>query len=443
MNNVNYTGTKNEAGESGRYPLSTETLDFIQEQISLLESLAGIGGGNYILREPTDSVPGAVVIKESFRTAEGKQYTKPALYPLYGKREASTQYICVISQFVDVEADGVKYKNARKINRAEYRSVGAGVVYPLDRFLNLTGENFPTNESLATSLKNAPEVTMNYLREYLAQKLESRELTGVTIAQMNGMLTPGVYSCTRSVAVFHGVTDYTLVVTKQGASHYRQELIQEDNMRWVRTYSSGRWGTWNQQTETAAHLDVKIVGTTLYIRHGALPDDCSIVMVRKKRRGSMRHTGGPKSNAKHRGKPNFRLAKKQYVHFKGICFTKGTPGKWYVPKCESVANHAEFGNLVGKEFMTLCESFFYKGPADFDRVQGSRKRMVLKGTTSKVKKPAHTAYVSVGIQIARLRPTGGKDGGGEIVHLRWRLFQTKYKVGSNYRWKWDTALSME
>lgn len=37
MNTANYL-------KNGKYPLSTETLSFIQEQIKLLEALAGLGG---------------------------------------------------------------------------------------------------------------------------------------------------------------------------------------------------------------------------------------------------------------------------------------------------------------------------------------------------------------------------------------------------------------
>ena len=43
MNTANYL-------KNGKYPLSTETLSFIQDQIKLLEALAGLGGKNYIIQ---------------------------------------------------------------------------------------------------------------------------------------------------------------------------------------------------------------------------------------------------------------------------------------------------------------------------------------------------------------------------------------------------------
>ena len=46
MKTASYTDTRTATGGVGKYPLSTETLDFIQDQIKLLELLAGVGGVN-------------------------------------------------------------------------------------------------------------------------------------------------------------------------------------------------------------------------------------------------------------------------------------------------------------------------------------------------------------------------------------------------------------
>ena len=40
----------------------------------------------------------------------------------------------------------------------------------------------------------------------------------------------------------------------------------------------------------------------------------------------------------------------------------------------------------------------------------------------------HKAYAPIGVQIARLKPTGGKDSGGEIVRMKYRISQYKSKV---------------
>ena len=89
-------------------------------------------------------------------------------------------------------------------------------------------------------------------------------------------------------------------MTEQGSHNVRQELIQGSNVRYVRTGNSSTWGVWEHQTETAMHLDVKIVGTTVYVRHGVLGDDCDLVLLRKKKRSAWRATGGQRHTAKTR-----------------------------------------------------------------------------------------------------------------------------------------------
>lgn len=44
MQKGNYTNTATASGGQGKYPLSTQTLDFIQQQITLLQQLGFIGG---------------------------------------------------------------------------------------------------------------------------------------------------------------------------------------------------------------------------------------------------------------------------------------------------------------------------------------------------------------------------------------------------------------
>lgn len=171
-----------------------------------------------------------------------------------------------------------------------------------------------------------------------------------------------------------GATDYTLIVTEQGSKNVRQELIQGSNSRYVRTGDRSTWGAWEHQTETAMHLDVKIVGTTVYVRHGAIGEDCSLVLLRKKKRSAWRATGGLKAYSQNKGIRKKRAPKTQYVHFKGIRLSKGTPGKWYVPKCIGVADEAADRELVGKELPGLCASLFYVSGDGVFRIQGVRKK---------------------------------------------------------------------
>ena len=62
MKTASYISTQTASGGAGQYPLSTQTLDFIQSQILLLQNLSLIGGKRYILREPDGEKTGIVVI---------------------------------------------------------------------------------------------------------------------------------------------------------------------------------------------------------------------------------------------------------------------------------------------------------------------------------------------------------------------------------------------
>lgn len=439
MNKASYTATTTANGGVGKYPLSTETLDFIQEQIVLLETLCGIGGGSYILRAPDGTNEGVAVIigadhKPEVLTIQAR--------PIFS---SSVRYLTVTTRSEDVTADAEKYLEARTYRSAQFTSTKGAESYDINTFANVSGKSlsaFPTNAQLAAQVKNMPQTVLNSLKDVLAEKLTAKTVQGLTQKQLDGLKTACVMSCTASVSLF-GMTDYTVVVTQQGSTMVRQELIQGQNQRYVRTFSGAAWSAWAQQVETAMHLDVKIVGTTVWLRHGALGADCDIVLLRKKRRSSWRSTGGAKAYTKNRGKRKKRQPKRQYVHFKGIKLSKGEPGKWYVPKCVAVADSKTDGNLIGKEMPTLCASLFYQGANGFCRIQGSRKKMVLKNQANK-KGTQHRGYASIGIQIARLKPTGGKDSGGEIARMKYRISQRKSKNASGaVLYSWTRSFSVE
>lgn len=423
MKTASYTDTRTATGGVGKYPLSTETLDFIQDQIKLLELLAGVGGVNYILKAPNGTVGGVAVIENTDKQTE---VVEIAPRPVFG---TSVRYLTITTTSEDIKADAETYKEARTLRVAQFTTAKGAESYDINSFVNVNGrqlEAFPTNAVLAGQIKNMPQTVLTYLKDVLAEKLTAKTVQGLTQKQLDGLKTACVLSCTGSVSLF-GSADYTVVVTAQGSARVRQEIIQGDDCHYVRTWNGAAWGAWSQQLETAMHLDVKIVRSTVYLRHGALGADCDIVLLRKKKRSSYRRTGGAKSYTKNKGKRQKRQPKSQYVHFKGIRLSKGEPGKWYVPKCIGVADPKTDSNLIGKELPTLCASLFYVGTGGFYRIQGNRKKIVLK-TTKNTKGTCHKAYAPIGVQIARLKPTGGKDSGGEIVRMKYRISQYKSKV---------------
>ena len=439
MNKASYTGTVTATGGVGKYPLSTETLDFIQEQIVLLEALAGIGGSNYILRAPDGVNEGVAVIVNSDKQIEVVTIQARPVFT------ASVKYLTVTTTPHNIKADDETYLEARVLRSAQF-TTGKGVEsYDINKFANVESKtlaSFPTNAVLAAQIKNMPQTVLNSLKDVLAEKLTAKTVVGLSQKQLDGLKTACVLSCTKSVALF-GQSDYTVVITQQGGAMVRQEVIQGQDQHFVRTFNGASWGEWAQQLETAMHLDVKIVGNTVYLRHGALGADCDIVLLRKKRRSSWRSTGGAKAYTKNRGKRKKRQPKRQYVHFKGIKLSKGTPGKWYVPKCMAVADAKTDGNLIGKEMPTLCASLFYQGANGVCHIQGSRKQMVLKSQTNK-KGTQHRGYAPIGVQIARLKSTGGKDSGGEIVRMKYRISQRKStNAAGTVFYSWMRSFSVE
>lgn len=444
MKTASYTDTRTATGGVGKYPLSTETLDFIQDQIKLLELLAGVGGSNYILKAPDSTNAGVAVILNADKQAEVVEISPRPVF------SASVKYLTVKTTPEDIKADAETYKEARILRVAQFTTAKGAESYDINSFVNVNGrqlEAFPTNAVLAGQIKNMPATVLNYLKDILAEKLTAKTVQGLTQKQLDALKTPCVLSCTASVALFNGITDYTAVITTQGSRMVRQEIIQGDDCHYVRTWNGAAWGAWCQQTETAMHLDVKIVRSTVYLRHGALGADCDIVLLRKKKRSAYRRTGGAQSYTKNKGKRQKRQPKSQYVHFKGIRLSKGTPGKWYVPKCIGVADPKTDSSLIGKELPTLCASLFYVGHGGIYRMQGSRKKIVLKSTTNK-KGTCHKAYAPIGVQIARLKPKGGKDSGGEIVRLKYRvsqrpLYKGQHTASGIYGYAWERSFSLE
>ena len=401
--------------------------------------LAGVGGSNYILKAPDGTNAGVAVIVNADKQTEVVEIHP---LPVFG---TSVKYLTVTTTAEDIKADAETYKEARILRVAQFTTAKGAESYDINSFANVNGkqlEAFPTNAVLAAQIKNMPQTVLTYLKDVLAEKLTAKTVQGLTQTQLDGLKTPCVLSCTASVSLF-GFADYTVIVTAQGRTMVRQELIQGQDCHYVRTWNGATWGVWCQQTETAMHLDVKIVGTKVYLRHGTLGADCDIVLLRKKKRSAYRRTGGAQSYTKNKGKRQKRQPKSQYVHFKGVRLSKGTPGKWYVPKCIGVADPKTDSNLIGKELPTLCASLFYVGHGGFYRMQGSRKKIVLKSTTNS-KGTCHKAYAPIGVQIARLKATGGKDSGGEIVRMKYRVSQRRTKSASGViSYGWLRSFSLE
>ena len=403
MNKAQYTSTSVADGGNGMYPLSIQTLSFIQSQIELLQALAAIGGKRYILKEPANGSIGIVVI-------DG-EVLPLAASPTTGKG------IKVTEERQDIVADGTTYVEARIVRSAKY--VATYTPNTPDLYAASEFNNFATNQALFSTMQNLKLVADNLnARLYVATGIYSR-------AQLDVQLTNIRLHCKAGSAVINGAAEYTINVYRNGNT-CTQEQILPNMQRYKREYDFAKkaWGEFTAVTENL-HIEVKIKDrTTVYVRHGVIPEGVELVLLRKKRRSKHRRTGGSNTtNELYKGKKMKRQPKNQYVHFKGIVLSTGEPNKWYVPKCVAVADEKRDGSLIGKEMPTLCQSLIYYDKTSsvgesIYTVQHSRKKCSLRGEAENTQAEV---YAKIGLQFA-VSDTRRKSSGGEMVKMKYRLW---------------------
>ena len=406
MNKAQYTSTSVADGGNGMYPLSTQTLAFIQSQIEQLQSLSQIGGKRYVLKEPANGALGIVVI-------DGEVLPLAAT-PTSGKG------IKVVEERQDITADGTTYVEARILRSAKYVATyteNTPNLYPASDF-----RKFSTNEALQSIIDNLKITATN-----ISERLRVR--VGVfSRAQLDAAVENERLQCKRGSAVINGAAEYTIVVYRN-ADTLTQEQILPNMQRYKREYDfvKKQWGEFTAVTENL-HIEVKIKNrTTVYVRHGVIPEGVELVLLRKKRRSKKRRSGGSRTtNVNYKGKTMYRQAKNQYVHFKGIVLSTGTPNQWYVPKCVAVADEKTDKNLIGKELPTLCQSLIYQDDRGRMAVQYTSKKCSHRGqdegTTAEV-------YAKIGLQFA-VSDARRKSSGGEMVKMKYRLWWFSDKNGS-------------
>lgn len=422
MNRAQYLSTAPETGGNGRYPLSTQGLNFVQSQIELLQELSRIGGKRYILKQPVGNEVGYIVIDNE-------------LLPLSGS--TSGKGIKVYEERQDIQADGETYTAARIIRYAQYQSnytVNTPNLYDANGFKVL-----PTNPELDRRITE-----LEGLRALIAARLEIR--TGIfTAVQINNLFDNVRLQCRRGSVSLNGADTYTLNVYRTGSTagngtieSVTQEQILPDLRRFTRQYdpTTGTWSKWTFCTDNF-HLEVKVVnGTTVWVRHGEVPVGVELVLLRKKKRSRWR-----KAHAR-------RQSKNQYVHYKGVVLTLGRPNKWYVPKCKAVGNN-RFNELIGKELGVICKSLFKTQEAPFyyeGKIRGTSVKFtspdimaIYKSSSPRdaaaqkwVSEHVTDAYAKIGLQFAA---TGSsyKGAGGEMVKMKYRIWFNKDNTTNTYK----------
>lgn len=121
MNRANYTTATNSAGKSGQYPLSTETLSFIQDQILQLQELVGIIDG------PKSNRP--IIVKSPTTTETGSLLYRGEILEVATLTidiQAGKDYSVIIRETAsDIKVQGDVYKGARTIRVAHVMPLGS------------------------------------------------------------------------------------------------------------------------------------------------------------------------------------------------------------------------------------------------------------------------------------------------------------------------------
>lgn len=117
MDIANYKTAVNRAGQVGHYPLSTQTLDFIQEQIKLLQKLSGMAGYQYpwVVRSPDASHDGILLYNDELLPIE------PISISL---TEGTTYDLCLRERKQEVQTLEDTYRDARLYRTAYIAAKG-------------------------------------------------------------------------------------------------------------------------------------------------------------------------------------------------------------------------------------------------------------------------------------------------------------------------------
>lgn len=321
----------------------------------------------------------------------------------------------------NIVADGTTYREARIYRYAEYvptYTKNVPGLYPASGFSMIE-----TNDQLAKKLLDYTAVNSD-----LAKKLTVLSTDSLTRVQLDAQKDNVRLNCRKGCFALNGAEEYTINVYRHSANNITQEQILPDLRRYVRYWNSAAktWGGFYPVTENL-HIDVKVVkGSTVYVRHGFIPEGVQLVLLRKKKRSRKRRSGGTTgTNAAWKGKSMLRQPKNQYVHYRGVILSTSSPNNWYVPKCIGVTDK-EDNNLIGKELGSICSDMIVASGSLAEiaagnglyKVVGTRVKASKKGNKPKTQA---CCYARIALQFAAAGKTF-KSAGGEMARMKYRLW---------------------
>ena len=225
------------------FPVSTEGLDFIQNQILLAAEYAKTAGANYIL---------SGCVKNGNSVSDGTVIINGEILPFAGGALQDT--IRIVETKQDITAGSNTYENAYLFRRVEFGSnVGNANTYS---FSSLT--KFPTNQFLLenSATKKEVEALMNLAMPIGAIVMWSGSVTGIPAgfalcngATVNGIKTPDLrgrfivgYSVRRADEAGRGESDYGEIGNIGGSEYVTLSVEQIPPHQHDISFKNERWG---------------------------------------------------------------------------------------------------------------------------------------------------------------------------------------------------------
>lgn len=308
MDVIDYIGGAENAG--GKYPVTVQGLDFIQQQILTLQQLGYIGGECYVVKVFTDDSSGIVFINGTFM-------------PLMNKRTATSTHISYGEQCADIEVGDELYADVKCGESAFWVTLSN----PMEEGNNLV------RKDKVREFKSNVELTQ-HLRELQAHVGRSIPFEkGIyTLSSLNNKKNTVRIMCEVGSQVIDGNEEYIIDVVAKGNDSCIQYLTTTRGERYSRVISGAAVGDFRKLVSPV--IELKVMDGQLYLKknftvtktpQGDYLGDThfSIVLLRKKRRS---RSGGVDRKS---GKRRIRAVRQGWSRaFRVVLDNEGVAGEW-------------------------------------------------------------------------------------------------------------------
>ena len=268
MDIANYKTTVNRAGQVGHYPLSTDTLDFIQEQIKLLQKLSGMAGYQHpwVIRSPNSSSDGILLYNDELLPIE------PISIPL---TKGTTYDLCLRERKQEVQTLEDTYRDARLYRTAYIAAKGTDGAIGSVEATSTSSVHTPSTFTLAQLATSVTSV----------ENLEVSTEPGKAILTTTDIDSSWLGRKRLYLASSRWAGDFISSYELDGTSKsFIQELETKDGVRYRRKYkhpyeeeeindeetggtNDSRWKCLSNQIIGSCHLEIDPEGKSVQISH--------------------------------------------------------------------------------------------------------------------------------------------------------------------------------